>query len=240
MQEELGYLEGGSKTLIDVLVTAIEAKGGRIHLGCPAQQVKAANNCVVGVQTKDTYFAADYVVSTIPTPNISRLVPDLPEEWRVRYDALKTIGICCVVFKLRRSVSPHFWVNLGQTAHEIPGVIEFSNLRDVGAVVVYVPYYMPTTNRKFSWTDDELVQDAFGCLVELNPGLQPEDIIDTKVARLRDAQPICDVGFAAKIPPVQTWISGLQIADTCFYYPEDRSIAESVRLGRDMARAIPS
>jgi protoporphyrinogen oxidase len=180
------------------------------------------------------------VVSTIPTPNISRLVPDLPEEWRVRYDALKTIGICCVVFKLRRSVSPHFWVNLGQTAHEIPGVIEFSNLRDVGAVVVYVPYYMPTTNRKFSWTDDELVQDAFGCLVELNPDLLPEDIIDTKVARLRDAQPICDVGFAAKIPPVQTWISGLQIADTCFYYPEDRSIAESVRLGRDMARAIPS
>jgi protoporphyrinogen oxidase len=25
-----------------------------------------------------------------------------------------------------------------------------------------------------------------------------EDIIDTKIARLRDAQPICDVGFAAK------------------------------------------
>jgi protoporphyrinogen oxidase len=240
MQEELGYLEGGSKTLIDVLVAVIEKKGGRIHLGAPAQRVAVANNCVIGVQTKDAYFVADHVISTIPTPNISRLVPDLPEECRTRYDALKTIGICCVVFKLKRSVSPHFWINLGQTRHEIPGVIEFSNLRDVGAIVVYVPYYMPTTNRKFSWTDDEFVRDAFDCLVELNPDLLPEDLIDAKVARLRDAQPICDVGFAAKIPPVQTQIVGLQIADTCFYYPEDRGIAESVRLGRDMARAIRS
>jgi len=240
MQEELGYLEGGSRTLIDELVAAIEANSGHIHLGSAAQQIVVANDSVVGVQTKTAYFAADHVISTIPTPNISRLLPDLPEEWRAKYEALKTIGICCVVLKLKRSVSPHFWINLGQTDHEIPGVIEFSNLRDVGTVIVYVPYYMPITNRKFSWTDDELVQDAFRCLVELNPNLLPEDLIDARVARLRDAQPICDVGFAAKIPPVQTGIRGLQIADTCFYYPEDRGIAESVRLGRDMARAIPS
>jgi hypothetical protein len=41
-----------------------------------------------------------------------------------------------------------------------------------------------------------------------------------------------------KIPPVQTPITGLQIADTCFYYPEDRGIAESVRLGSAMANSL--
>lgn len=107
--------------------------------------------------------------------------------------------------------------------------IEFSNLCDVVTLIVYVPYYMPTTNRKFSWTDNELIRDAFA-----------DDLIDARVARLRDAQPICDGGFASKIPPVQPGIKGLQIADTCFYYPEDRGIAESVRLGREMARAISS
>jgi hypothetical protein len=49
---------------------------------------------------------------------------------------------------------------------------------------------------------------------------------------------VCEPGFAAKIPPIQTSIAGLQIADTCFYYPEDRGISESVRLGKEMARAI--
>ena len=39
-------------------------------------------------------------------------------------------------------------------------------------------------------------------------------------------------------PQVQTSIAGLQIADTCFYYPEDRGISESVRFGKLMARAI--
>jgi protoporphyrinogen oxidase len=64
------------------------------------------------------------------------------------------------------------------------------------------------------------------------------DVKATKVARLRYGQPICEPGFAAKIPPVKTPIEGLQIADTCYYYPEDRGIAESVRLGSAMARAV--
>jgi hypothetical protein len=60
-----------------------------------------------------------------------------------------------------------------------------------------------------------------------------------EVSRLRQAQPICEPGFAAKLSPIQTPIAGLQIADTCIYYPEDRSIAESVKLGLTMARSIP-
>jgi protoporphyrinogen oxidase len=238
MQEELGYLEGGSKTLIDALVTEIVLKGGRIHLSSPAQHVDVSNNSVLGVRTDTHFFPADHVLSTIPTPKVSRLIPDLPEEWKGRYDAIKNIGICCVVLKLRRSVSQHFWVNIGQTDREIPGVIEFSNLRELGSVIVYVPYYMPVTNEKFQWSDEKLIRDAFGCLTELNPALVSDDLIEATVARLGNAQPICDVGFAAKIPPVQTPIAGLQIADTCFYYPEDRGIAESVRLGRAMACSI--
>jgi protoporphyrinogen oxidase len=99
---------------------------------------------------------------------------------------------------------------------------------------------MPTTNRKFSWTDNELIRDAFGCLAELNRDFAPDDLIDARVVRLRDASPICDASFASEIPPVQTGVKGLPIANTCFYYPEDRGIAESVRLGREMARAISS
>ena len=63
---------------------------------------------------------------------------------------------------------------------------------------------MPITNRKFSWTDDELIRDAFGWLLELNP----DDLFDARVARLPDAQPICHLEFAAKILPEQTGIRG--------------------------------
>ena len=108
-------------------------------------------------------------------------------------------------------------------------MIEFSNLRPLSHSIVYAPYYLPLTNPKFSWSDEQLIDDAFGCLQHLNPPLTRDDLLDVRVARLRHAQPICEPGFAAKLPPIQTPIRGLQIADTCFYYPEDRGIAESVR-----------
>jgi protoporphyrinogen oxidase len=240
MQEELGYIEGGSKTLVDTLVDAIESNGGHVHLASPVLSVTTENNRVTGADTPSGHFDADFVISTAPTPYVSAMVPDLPEEWKERYRSIHNIGVICVIFKLRRSVTPHFWVNVSVPDLTIPGVIELSNLRKgMANTTVYVPYYMPVTNKKFCWTDASLLAEAFGCLQLLNPQLTEDDILATKVARLKHGQPICEPGFAARIPPIQTPIEGLQIADTCFYYPEDRGVAESVRLGRFMARAIP-
>ncbi len=239
MQEELGYIEGGSITLVDALVDGLEQHGGMLRPGVPAQRVNVASGRVVSVRTPDGEVPADAVICTCPTPYVSKLIPDLPEATKKQYDAIRNIGVICVVFKLARSVTMHFWTNITEPDIEIPGVIEFSNLRDFGDDhVVYVPYYMPTTRDKWEWSDEDLVSEALGCLQHINADLTPEDVRATKVARLRYAQPICEAGFAARLPPVQTPIAGLQVADTCFYYPEDRGIAESVRLGSQMAEAV--
>jgi protoporphyrinogen oxidase len=239
MQEELGYIEGGSQTLVDTLCEAIEKLGGVIRISCPVQKVLTRDGRVTGVATPQGELAADAIISTVPTPFVSAMVPDLPASLKSKYDAIMNMGVCCLVFKLKRSVSPHFWVNISEPDMAIPGIIEFSNLRDAGnASVIYVPYYMPNDFPKFTWTDDALLEEAFGYLQRINPLLQPSDIIASHVARLRYAQPVCEPGFAAMIPPVQTPIKGLQIADTCFYYPEDRGISESVRFGKEMAARI--
>jgi len=239
MQEELGYIEGGSKTLVDALIHNIESGGGRVHLGCPVHCVTTDDNQVTGATTSARHFEADFVISTTPTPYISAMVPDLPDDWKAKYRSIHNIGVICVIFKLKRQVTPHFWVNVSVPEIGIPGIVELSNLRKgITNTIVYVPYYMPITNEKFSWEDKRLLDEAFDCLRLLNPQLIADDIIAGKVARLKHGQPICEPGFAAKIPPVQTPIRGLQIADTCFYYPEDRGIAESVRLGRSMARTV--
>jgi protoporphyrinogen oxidase len=239
MQEELGYIDGGSKTLVDALLNAIAQRAGRLHLNTPVKQVISEDGRVIGVNTNGRFFPAGEVISTVPIPLIPGMVPQLPPELKARYQSIHSIGVICVIFRLKRSVSPHFWVNIADDGIEIPGIIEFSNLRNVGGdAIVYVPYYMPITTAKFSWPDDRLCEEALSCLQRINPTLGREDIIDVKVARLRHGQPICEPGFAAKIPPIQTPIQGLQIADTCYYYPEDRGIAESVRMGRNMARSM--
>jgi protoporphyrinogen oxidase len=237
-QEELGYIEGGSQTLVDALVAGIESLGGRIRLSTPVEQILCENGRVTGVRTAQGVSAADAVISTMPVQLVSRAVPDLPDDWKAKYDAIANIGVCCLLFKLKRSVTPHFWVNISEPDIAIPGIIEFSNLRPFDQTIVFVPYYMPVTHPKFAWPAQRLLDEAFGYLQRLNSAITRDDILSTYVGRLRHAQPICEPGFAAKIPPVQTPIRGLQIADTCFYYPEDRGIAESVGIARKMAERI--
>jgi protoporphyrinogen oxidase len=234
-QEQLGYIDGGSETLVEAIADDIRRKGGRIHLNTPAEQVVVQDGRVSAVRAGGREFAADAVISTVPVPLVNRLVPDLPQDWQDKYAAIKNIGVVCLLFKLRKSVTPHFWVNIVADDIEIPGLIEFSNLRGVGDTIVYVPYYMPVTQPKWAWSDQQFIDEAFGYIKRVNPAIIDADLLDAKVGRLRHAQPICEPNFADKLPPVQTPIAGLQIADTCYYYPEDRGVAESIRFGRRMA-----
>jgi protoporphyrinogen oxidase len=237
-QEELGHIEGGTETLIKALTAAIGRLGGEVRLSSPVEEIVTGGGAVRGVRAGGKEHAADAVISTMPTPFVSRLVPGLPAEWKRRYDAIGNIGVICLVFKLKRSVTPHFWVNIVEPDCPIPGIIEFSNLRKTPDTIVYVPYYMPTSNPRWTWTDKALAEEAFATIRRINPALTEADRLGLHVGRLRHAQPICPPGFAAMIPPVETPIRGLQIADTCFYYPEDRGISESVRFGKEMAARI--
>jgi protoporphyrinogen oxidase len=238
MQEELGYIEGGSETLVKALVAAIEMLGGKVRLGERTDTVLTAHGRVSGVRAGGAEHPCDHVISTVPTPFVSAMVPGLPDEWKQRYEAIPNIGVACVVLKLARSVTPHFWVNISDSTLELPGIIEFSNLRPVSDTIIYAPYYLTTKNPKWRWSDAQLVDCTFSAIRAVNPSFTKADKIDARVARLRHAQPVCAPGFGSLIPPVQTPIAGLQIADTCFYYPEDRGIAESVRLGRLMAHGL--
>ncbi|RTL02202.1 MAG: NAD(P)/FAD-dependent oxidoreductase [Lysobacterales bacterium] len=241
MQEELGYIDGGSETLVKALVASIERQGGRLHLGTPVREVTLEGGAVTGIVTAGgERVAAGHVISTVPMPLIPKLIPALPEALKARYAALRNIGAVCVIHKLRRAVTGNFWLNTNDARIEVPGLVEFSNLRPFadGTRIVYVPYYMPQTHPKFARDDDFFVRESFGYLKLVNPQLTDADRLDSAVGRLQYAQPLCPPGFAAMLPDIVTPIRGLQIADTSSYYPEDRGIAESARVAQEMAARV--
>jgi protoporphyrinogen oxidase len=237
-QEELGYIDGGSKTLVSALVGAIEKGGGSIRLGAPVAEVLVENGAVKGVRSNGAVEAYDSVISTVPTPLVSRMIPGLPDQAKAAYDAIKTVGVVCLIFKLRKSVTPNFWVNVLDPSMTIPGFVEFSRLRPTPDTIVYVPYYMPTTTANWRRSDADLIDEAFGYLKRVNPSLTDADRLDARAGRLLHAQPVCPPGFATAIPRTQTPVAGLQVADTCFYYPEDRGVSEGARWAKLMAAAI--
>jgi protoporphyrinogen oxidase len=166
-------------------------------------------------------------------------VPDLPAQFCARIDAIANIGVACVILKLRQRVTENFWVNINSDGIEIPGVIEYTNLNPLnGQHILYAPYYMPTTHPKYRAADEALINETLGYLERLNPGFSPEWVLARRVARYQFAQTVCPPGFYDMLPPSRTPIDGFWMADTAYYYPEDRSISESVRLGKELVRMI--
>jgi protoporphyrinogen oxidase len=238
-REKLGYLEGGSQVLMDAMAAAIVAKGGVIKLQTPVQRVVIEEGAVRGLQLAEGFAPFAHVISTVPLPYVPRIMPDLPPPVLAQLGALRNIAVVCVIAKLRKPVSDYFWMNVNDPAMDIPGIVEYTNLRPLDQHIVYVPYYMPGEHPKYADPDETFVAKVKTYLQTINKTLTTDDFIDIRVNRYRFAQPICGPGFSRALPPVQLPVTGLMVADTSYYYPEDRGISESIAFGRSMARMLP-
>ncbi len=235
-REKLGYIDGGSSTLMDALKAAIEAHGGEVRLRTPANRVEITDGRVRGVQTTSGFEAFDKVVSTIPLPYVPSVMPDLPVDVLAKFRAVKNIAVVCVIAKLRKSVTGNFWLNTNDPGMDIPGVVEYTNLRPLEHHIVYVPFYMPGEHPKFAEPDSAFIDKVRSYLQKINPALTDSDFIDIRANRYRYAQPICEPGHLDTLPPVALPVQGLWVADTSYYYPEDRGISESIEFGRKIAK----
>jgi protoporphyrinogen oxidase len=236
MQETLGYLEGGSATLLKEMQKVIEGRGGRIHLRSGIDRVAVKDGRVTGIVVAGKEIPCDAVLSTAPIQYVPRLVPDLPADFRARVEAIKNIPVACVILKLKQPLSENFWMNINDPGMDIPGVIEYSNLYKVGSTIVYAPFYMPKTHPRWALSNDELIDKVLSYLPKLNPAFRPEWVLAKHCHRYDFAQTICPPGFYDTLPSMQTPVRGFFMADTSYYYPEDRSICESVKVGKELVR----
>lgn len=235
-REKLGYLEGGSSTLLDALKLDIQAKGGEIRLKSPVDKVIFSDGKVTGLKISGEFEAFDKVISTIPLPYISKVMPDLPKDILTKFESIKNIAVVCVIVKLKRAVTENFWLNTNDPEMDIPGLVEYTNLRPLNQHIVYVPFYVPGEHPMFAEPDEAFLEKVRCYLKKINPNLMDDDFIEIRASRYRYAQPICDPGYLNKLPPVALPLKGLWVADTSYYYPEDRGISESIGFGRKMAK----
>jgi protoporphyrinogen oxidase len=234
-REKLGYLEGGSDTLLQALHQDIKSHGGEVRLTSPVSEVVITDNQVAGVKSGGQLIPFDKVISTVPIPYIPKLMPNLPSDILDQFKALKNIAVVCVIVKLRKALTENFWLNTNDPEMDIPGLVEYSNLRPLNDHVVYVPFYMPGEHPKFSEPNEAFTDKVKRYLKKINPALNDDDFIDIRASRYRFAQPICQPSFLDGLPSAKLPVKGLWLADTSYYYPEDRGISESIDFGRKMA-----
>lgn len=236
-QEEMGYLVGGSEVILNAVDERLRKLGVEVRLNAGVEQVCIEAGRVSGVQVNGAIRPFDQVISTIPLPYLVRVMPGLPADEKAKVAAIKNVGVVCVLLKLKQPFTRNFWMNINDPRIEIPGLIEYTNLNPLdGTSIIYAPYYMPQAHPKYRRDFQTFIDETLGYMKLIRPDFDPaSQVLASTASRYEFAQTVCSPGFYDALPPMRSKVAGLFMADTSHYYPEDRSISESMRIGAQLA-----
>jgi protoporphyrinogen oxidase len=242
--ERLGYPEGSFQILTDVLVQAVEARGGRIHTSAPVQRIllEAGRARSLLLEHDRPTGPYDAVVATVPSPAFLALAPDLPQDYAQLVEGVRYQAALCLVLQLKQSLSPIYWLNISALDMPFVGAIEHTNYIPPevygGRHLLYLSNYLEPDHPLFSLSEEELLRRYVPGLKRINPTFDLGWVERMWRFEDRGAQPVITTHYSRRIPSYRTPIPGLYLANTTQIYPEDRGTNYSVRLGQETARLV--
>jgi len=239
--EELGYIEGGSQTVLEGLRRDFERHGGATLLRASVEAIVFGDGRARGVRVGGETLPADVVVSTITPGRFLQLAPGFPDgPYKDGLRQIPVIGIFCLFLRLSESVTPFFWVNTHDPRVPFAGMIEYTNLNPLpelgGDHILYVPQYLSPDDPRYAQDDEEVLRRYCDALALIHPGFDRSWIRFHALFRDRYAQPICLTDYRETTPQITTPVPNLFLTDSSQLHPHDRTISGSMSLGRAAAR----
>lgn len=240
---ELGYLRGGFQQLYDALGARVEELGGRVLLGTSVDEIAAEDGGVRVCTAGAGALRFDATLVTLPTRLFTELARGLPESWIDRYPGPDHYGAHVVVLGLDRPLTDGvYWLNVNDRDFPFLALVEHTNLvppEDYGGLhLVYLGNYLPMDHWLFRASDEEAVREMVAGVRLVRPDFQDEWIKRSWVFKAPYAQPIVTTDYLAKLPPHETPLEGVYLANMAHVYPQDRGQNYSLRLGEQMARLL--
>lgn len=243
-EEKLGYFRGSFDTIVNAMVDGCRRNDVELHAGLGPERLHQLEDGRWEVRFGDAAepVTCDAIVATVPSPIFSRLVPQLPDDYRARLGGLEYEAAVVAVLELDRKLTDTYWLNVADDDVPFTGVIEHTNFLPAsdygGSHVVYLSRYMELDNPAWERGDDDLFADYVPHLRKLNPAFDPSWVKNRWVFRERAAQPVITLNYSERIPERRTPLAGLYLANTTQIYPEDRGTNYSVRLGNEIAEQV--
>ena len=240
----LGYFVGGFQGFADLLVEHVRAQGGEVRLEAAVHAVRhVAEGCL---RLETAAGSADYeqAIATCSPQEMLRLTPDLPADYAAQLAHLKSMGALVLILALRRSlVSRHYWINIpAGEGFPFMGLVEHTNYISPqhygGDYLVYCGDYLPPEHPSFAYTREQLLEAYLPGLVKINPNFRLDWVRASWMFTETYAQPVPGLHHSRHVPPLQTPIPGLWLANMSQVYPWDRGSNYAVELGRRVAREV--
>ena len=238
---KLGYLQGGFHQVYVALSERVEALGGTIVYGAGATEIRRTDGVVEVAYRQgsaDHVARFDRVVSTLATALTVKLTPEMPAEYADRYPAPRAFGAHCLVLALDRPLTDVYWIGINESDMPFLAVVEHTNMVSSeeygGRHLVYLGNYRPHDDPLFSMTKEEILDAFEPGIRRLNPAFDRGWIVDSWAFGAPFAQPIVTPAFARTIPPFDTPVDGLYVANMFQVYPYDRGQNYSIALAEQL------
>jgi protoporphyrinogen oxidase len=238
---ELGYLRGGFHRLYDALADRARGAGAETRFGNTVVALERAANGIA-VATDRGVECFDRVVSTLPTRLTCALVRDVPTDYASRYAWGKALGAHCLILALNRSLTTSYWMNVNDPGYPFMALVEHTNYMSPedygGRHLVYLGNYRPMDDPIFGKSTAELVAEVIPHLARINSRFESSWITDQWAFKAPFAQPIVTTDYRHHIPPFETPIPNLFMANMFQIYPHDRGQNYSIALAERLVRSM--
>lgn len=247
----LGYVRGGFQHVYNALVREIERHGGRVLLGHEVGSIEGGPDSTMQVTSRPatasapaTHHRFGAVVSTLPTRITVRLTPQLPPSFAEQFDCGQAYGAHNVILALDRPfMPPIYWLSINDPGYPFLAAVEHTNYMDPsdygGRRLLYLGNYLPMDHALFEQDDAETLEQFYPYLQRINPDFEPSWVQDQWVWKAPFAQPIVTTDFVHHIPPHETPLPGLYMANMFQVYPQDRGQNYSIQMANRLVARLP-
>jgi protoporphyrinogen oxidase len=242
-KEMMGCVRGGYFSILNKISEQLFSNGTQIFTDFAVKKIESANHGKINIllQTNST-LEFDRVIATIPNPVIKDLLPDISNGFASQLEAVRYLGVICVTLVLNKPLTPFYVTNLTDPDLPFTGLIEASNVipEDIlkGKALIYLPKYVPHGDAFYEKPDEEICYIFLQSLKRMFPNLADRDIIAHAVYREPYVQPLHEIGYSEKIPPMRTPLKKFYIANTTMIKNSTLNNNEVIKLARKAADLI--
>ncbi len=262
--ELLVYPKNSFESIFVRLRDLIEGYGGRVMIDRPAARLArdADGKFLVTPAAPDSFrrgldpreFEADgeperydAVIAALPSDVFEELLdPELAAEigasYMERTQKIEYFAALCLLCEMDRQFHPYYWTNVADIDLGFIGLIEQTNLvpleRYGGRHMLYVANYLPRDHELLTKSMDELIEFYEPGLRKVNPAFSRDWIKQSWMFREPAGQPVVLPNYRDRMPPYDTGVPGLFLANTTQVYPDDRGTNYAVREAEEVVAEL--
>ncbi len=207
-KEQLGYVEGGYKTVFDRLADLIRATGGDIRTRSTVEYIAPHPEQGIWVENNGEKELFDKVIFTAPVSVLQRVAAEDLVQISGNSTTVEYLGVICMALITRKALVPYYIVNVADQRIPFTGVLGMSNLVSLeqtrGLHLTYFPKYVHSDDPLLQQSEQELRDLFFQGLRLMFPELKPDDIVAAHINRAMKMQPLQVLDYSSLVPKVFT------------------------------------